>query len=129
MMVRMLFILLVLLISNYSFSQNGLTVESISPSKEKVINFTTDQPIIFLRKNTLEVTAPVDLKSFLLNETRLGPSNSILHKNNSQNELAFFCRIEAEIEQSSRLPVKFRLGEVQQVDQKEGKWKQFNLDN
>ncbi len=35
--------------------------------------------------------------------------------------LAFFCRIEVELEKATRFPVKFRLGDVQYVDWLEGK--------
>lgn len=37
------------------------------------------------------------------------------------SELAFFCRLEVKIEKAAKLPVKFRLGDVQQVDYLEGK--------
>ena len=36
-------------------------------------------------------------------------------------ELAFFCKVEVRLEQSARLPVKFRLGNVNYVDRLEGK--------
>ena len=37
------------------------------------------------------------------------------------NKLPLFCKIEWKIQQASKLPVKFRLGELQQVEAKEGK--------
>lgn len=37
-------------------------------------------------------------------------------------ELAFFCRIEFKLEKKVRFPVKVRLGEVQYVEQLEGKY-------
>ena len=37
------------------------------------------------------------------------------------NELAFFCRVEVELEKKVKFPVKFRLGDVNYVDQLEGK--------
>jgi len=39
----------------------------------------------------------------------------------SPNDLAFFCRLEFKLEKTVRFPVKIRLGEVQYVDQLEGK--------
>lgn len=39
------------------------------------------------------------------------------------HELAFFCKIEVKMEKALNLPVKFRLGEVQAVERKEGKLK------
>jgi hypothetical protein len=37
----------------------------------------------------------------------------------SYEQLAFFCRIDVQLEKSVGLPVKFRLGEVQMVEQME----------
>ena len=38
-------------------------------------------------------------------------------------ELAFFCRIEVKLERLAKIPIKFRLGEVQEVEKLEGKYK------
>ena len=37
-------------------------------------------------------------------------------------ELAFFCRWEVKMEKASKMPVKFRLGEVQYTERMEGKY-------
>jgi hypothetical protein len=39
----------------------------------------------------------------------------------SPGDLAFFCRLEFKLEKTLRFPLKIRLGEVQYVDQLEGK--------
>ena len=39
----------------------------------------------------------------------------------STNDLAFFCRIELNLEKTTKIPIKFRLGEVQQVEALEQK--------
>lgn len=41
--------------------------------------------------------------------------------NFSHNNMPFFCKIEFQMEQASGFPVKFRLGDVNYVDQLEGK--------
>ena len=38
-------------------------------------------------------------------------------------DLAFFCKLEVKMEKALNLPVKFRLGEVQAVEKREGKLK------
>ncbi len=38
------------------------------------------------------------------------------------NELAFFCRIEVKLERMAKIPIKFRLGKVQEVEKLEGKY-------
>ncbi|MFK7935453.1 MAG: hypothetical protein AB8G22_18200 [Saprospiraceae bacterium] len=60
------------------------------------------------------------------------PLSTFFHPNlsNSKNqyrawsyeELAFFCKIEVQMEKAAKLPIKFRLGEVQQVERMEGKY-------
>jgi len=40
-------------------------------------------------------------------------------------ELAFFCKWEVKLEQAARIPVKFRLGDVQYVDWLEGKRRDY----
>lgn len=38
------------------------------------------------------------------------------------NDLALFCKLDVKLEKAARFPLKFRLGEVQYVDQLEGKY-------
>lgn len=40
----------------------------------------------------------------------------------SAADLAFFCRLEVKLESATKIPVRFRLGDVQQVDYLEGKF-------
>ncbi len=37
-------------------------------------------------------------------------------------DLAFFCRLEVQLEKATKIPVRFRIGDVQQVDYLEGKF-------
>ncbi len=43
------------------------------------------------------------------------------------DELGLFCKFEVQIEKATRFPVKIRLGEVEAVDRKEGKWQYDNI--
>jgi len=40
----------------------------------------------------------------------------------SYHNLALFCKIEVQLEKAVKLPIKFRLGEVEYVDRMEGKY-------
>lgn len=46
------------------------------------------------------------------------PTMPILY---SYEQLAFFCKIEVKLEKAVKLPIKFRLGDVEYVDRMEGK--------
>ena len=68
------------------------------------------------------------LKSTLLNPLQL--KYSILDKSYcptaqpkaySYNDLAFFCKVEVQIEKAAKIPFKFRLGDVRYVDYLEKK--------
>lgn len=49
------------------------------------------------------------------------PSNPTVPIIYSYNNLAFFCKIEVKMEKAAKLPIKFRLGDVDYVDRLEGK--------
>jgi hypothetical protein len=41
-------------------------------------------------------------------------------------DLAFFCKLEVQLEKKASFPIKFRLGDVQYVDRLEGKYQPLN---
>lgn len=54
--------------------------------------------------------------------TPLSANNMQQYRAWSYEELAFFCKIEVQLEKVAKIPVKFRLGEVQYVERLEGKY-------
>jgi len=129
-MTKIIYIIVLSFFVNHGYSQTGLQLESFTKKEYRSFQLSSASKIDFTQKNLQKGITPIDLKQFILNDEMVITGNSIFSSQYSmQVELAFFCRIESKIEQSSKVPVKFRLGEVQQVDQKEGKWKQFNLEN
>jgi len=112
--------------ANVLLGQVGLRVEGTQFAMESQADWeqrTASKKVFFTKKNQSQI--PADLKKYFLAENVLASSSNIFTQKNASNELAFFCRIEEKIELKSSIPVRFRLGEVQAVDQKEGKWKQF----
>lgn len=69
-------------------------------------------PSVFLQKNTLNV---IDNQSVTLKKPLTVPSVF------SVETLPFFCKIEYKMGLNQKVPIKFRLGDVQYVDQLEGK--------
>lgn len=69
------------------------------------------------------------LNNYSLNQFGLNQKTSAIPNTFDANKLPLFCKIEWNIEKASKLPVKFRLGEVQQVEAKEGKMKHLLLKN
>ena len=110
-----------LFFANALLGQVGLTVEKSTADKATLNWNKNGQKIFFPKYKTSDV--PKDLRSHILSDNY---SNALGNfSSNKNNELAFFCRIEVKLEKSSKIPVRFRLGEVQAVDAKEGKWGQF----
>ena len=54
------------------------------------------------------------------------PTSYFSIKKSKSSKMPFFCDVEAKMEKASKLPVRFRLGDAQTVDRKEGKWQQFH---
>ena len=57
-----------------------------------------------------------DLETLILN-----PASAENYKAYNYNHLAFFCKVEVQLEKRTKIPVKFRLGDVRYVDWLEGK--------
>lgn len=126
-MKRIIHLFLFLGFANIMLGQVGLRVEGTQFAKKSQVDWDKKNELInvfFAKKNQSQI--PGDLKKYFLSDNVSRNSSNIFVSRNTSNELAFFCRIEEKIELKSSIPVRFRLGEVQAVDQKEGKWKQFN---
>lgn len=125
-MKKIFHLFLFLSFANVMLGQVGLRVEGTQFAKESQVDWEKRKEsvkVFFTKKNQSQI--PEDLKKYFLSENVSTSSSNIFTQKNTSNELAFFCRIEEKIELKSSIPVRFRLGEVQAVDQKEGKWKQF----
>jgi hypothetical protein len=99
-------------LSQFSTAQTvGLTVDKL-----KMTNFaaqgTPQYKSLFLRKNALKV---IDNQSVSCNKPKQIPSIF------SVEALPFFCKIEYKMGLNKSMPIKFRLGDVQYVDELEGK--------
>ncbi len=113
--------------ANVLLSQVGLQVQTLAMEKESQLNWgnkNENLKVFFTENKPSQI--PEDLKKYFLAKNVPTSTSNIFIKKNANQELAFFCRIEEKIELKSSIPVRFRLGEVQAVDQKEGKWQQFN---
>lgn len=113
--------------ANGLLGQVGLQAEGTQYEKKSQLNWEKrNDPLKVLFTKNITPQFPVDLKKYFLAENAEINSSNIFAKKNASLELAFFCKIEVQLENASNLPVRFRLGEVQAVDKKEGKWQQFN---
>ena len=110
-----------LFFANGLLGQIGLTIEETVADKTKLNWNQNGQKTFFPKYKTSDL--PVDLRNHILADTNSDKMG--IYPINKNGELAFFCKIEVELEKSSKIPVRFRLGEVQAVDAKEGKWGQF----
>jgi len=75
-------------------------------------HISTLSTVHFFWRQPLPTTQPPSLRQALLRP----PSTPRVY---SYDDLAFFCRLEVQLEKSVGMPVKFRLGDVQVVEQME----------
>ena len=86
----------------------GLSLNNLKAPSKLPPQYST----VFLQKNT---TKSVDNQTVSIKKPMLVPSVF------SVDALPFFCKIEYKMGLNQKIPVKFRLGDVQYVDQLEGK--------
>lgn len=109
--------LFLLLFSLNGFGQVSFQGKSIMELKRTKLN-TTD--VFGSPATALLLNDYVDAPSLKIALEQATPSP--IPSAYSFKDLGFFCKIEAKLEKAVQFPVKFRLGEVEQVDRKEGKW-------
>ena len=104
-------------ISNVSYAQTnsyqivGKPLHALKESPKKI----TFSKSLFL--------APLD--KYAIRSTKTIPAivpNTFSISNQYYEHLGFFCKVELRLEQKNKLPIKFRLGEVQYVERLEGKY-------
>jgi len=94
-----------------AFSQVGLSADNHAP-KIDIPSFT--------ELNIQKIEQAETLQSLIIPEQK---TPDFLHRCYSYEDLAFFCKIEVQLENAVKFPVKFRLGSVDYVDYLEGKGK------
>ena len=77
-------------------------------------------PTAFPSLSQTSTTPPAYLSPLTLSRTSLTLQQQPLCY--STADLAFFCGLEVKMEYATKMPVRFRLGDVQQVDYLEGKF-------
>ncbi|MEL6660063.1 MAG: hypothetical protein AAFY48_07790 [Bacteroidota bacterium] len=105
--------------SQASFSVDEQRVLAVSTSPIRYFSFTQSLnnwklALPRIAPSSSEVAPPPLLSNFQSTQSTL-PAYNVDH-------LAFFCRLEVHLEKATKIPVRFRLGDVQQVDYLEGKF-------
>ena len=89
-----------------------------------ILSCLTFNSLLVLSQN-IEPTNNLELDNkyiLLKNDMLLGSKSNVPTKVYFENKkLPFFCDLEVKLEASAKIPVKFRLGEVQAVEKLEGK--------
>lgn len=105
-MKKILFIFALCFASNFTYAQSNYF-----PIEHYII-----EPITFAPLNTIKIYQPS-----IFSPTPLDLSKAFTISAYSYDDLAIFCKLEVKMEKASGFPVKFRLGEVNYVEQLEGK--------
>lgn len=113
-----LLMMMVVWVASGSYAWSQLT---IIPQADKTIlkpvsppSFSTSMLHFEVKANSLAKPAFLDLRQAFQLKTIQLPNYQV-------KDLAFFCRLEVRLEAATRIPVRFRLGDVQYVDHLEGK--------
>lgn len=99
--------LLILLSGKAVSAQIGVTLENSGVTRPAA-----EQPV--------QTTLP-GLRSLMLESTLPAPSTGPMVKAYNYDHLAFFCKVEVQLERQSKLQYRFRLGSTDYVDYLEGK--------
>ena len=103
--------------AQHSWQISGKSLRELKQQQDKILPVSVAFLSIAERALLLPILPFPDYqKGFMYHST------SPLPKAYRYQDLAFFCRIEVQMEQVFKFPVKFRLGEVQAVERKEGKY-------
>ncbi len=78
--------------------------------------FSLSQSVKYLQLAKTDVHAKRSLDELMLHSPNQQPRAW------SYQDLAFFCKLEVKLEKATHLPIKFRLGEVQYAENREGKY-------
>ncbi len=121
MLQRINIILVVLLmLTGKTFSQQDLSDSSqlFYKAGNLIHTFNTDQKIYtdFFLKDYLK-------KSYKIDQININSRIQIIDKSFYHNNLGFFCKKENQLEKITSVPLRFRLGSLQYVNQLEGKGK------
>lgn len=98
-------------------AQVGLKFEY--PVEKSTLSLNFDNTIFDYNLSALKININTD--TGFRNFSSLNQNFKPFPKIYSYHNLAFFCKIEVKLEKAAKFPVKFRLGDVNYVDQLEGK--------
>lgn len=101
-----------LFFSQLTTAQIGLSIDKLTTERRSIAQRTPQYKSVFLTKKSFQ---NVGYQRVISNKPKQIPSVF------SVEALPFFCKIEYKMGLNKSLPVKFRLGDVQYVDELEGK--------
>jgi len=100
--------------------QPMLLLQKKKESTTPLSSFINVSPTVFPRLSEASTTPPAYLSPLTLSNSSPALQQQPFYY--SAADLAFFCRLEVKLESATKMPVRFRLGDVQQVDYLEGKF-------
>ena len=98
-----------------AFAQVGLKFEY--PAEVSTLSLDFNATLFNYNLSDLKINTGTQLQ----NSSLLNQNFKSFPKIYSYHNLAFFCKVEVKLEKAAKFPVKFRLGDVNYVDQLEGK--------
>lgn len=122
MKLHFIFLGMLMLLSFTARAQSNIKIAGQSLPELQAVSILDVQPSLLANylSTPTKVAAP-PLAAIFKNYN--GTSNTNMPKAWAYEDLAFFCKIEVQMEKTAKLPIKVRIGEVQQVEKMEGKLK------
>lgn len=116
-LITILFFLAPLLMQAQQLGIAGHSLPELRQAQvDQLPNPSLSQSVKYLQLTKVDEHAKLPLEAIMLRSPNQQPRAW------SYQDLAFFCKLEVKLEKATNLPIKFRLGEVQYAENREGKY-------
>ena len=115
---RLIGLILLLFCANIAFGQTKISGKSIYQLKQESFQNEFRFPSISPAKYLLKAQQSSPPPFLMINQPQVDKKPNAW----SYDALGMFCKLDIKLEKAVKMPVRFRLGDLETVDRKEGNW-------